>query len=165
MTKTILATIFAATALSLTSSAAFAQTAAANMDVSMTVAAECTVATDPVAFGNRTLIGAAVPITGNMTVQCTANAPYQIQLSVGSGTGAAVETRFMTGAASGDLATYTVHQGAATGPVWGVTLGTDTLDGVATGAAEVFPFTAVLAANQSVEADVYADVLVATINY
>jgi len=53
----------------------------------------------------------------------------------------------------------------ATGPIWGATLGTNTLDGTATGAADVIPFTAVLAANQSVQADTYADVLIATINY
>lgn len=165
MTKTILATIFAAKALSLTSSAAFAQTLDANMDVSMTVAAECTLATDPVAFGNQALIDVAVEVPGNMTVQCTANAPYQIQLGVGNGALATVETRFMTGVANGGLATYTVHQGLATGPIWGATLGTNTLDGTATGGADVIPFTAVLAANQSVQADTYADVLIATINY
>jgi spore coat protein U-like protein len=165
MKKHLLAAAVSAVTLSLSSVSAYPQTAVATMGISMAVAAECTLATDPVAFGNQSLIVAAVPIAGNMTVQCTSGAPYQIALSAGAGTGATVATRFMTGTANGQLANYTVHQGAATGPVWGVTLGTDTLDGTATGAVETLPFTAVLAANQSVQADTYADTLTATINY
>ncbi len=165
MMKHSLAAVLAGVALSLSSTAAFSQQAIGNMAVGMVVAAQCTVASDPVDFGNQALIVNAVPITGNLTVQCTADSDYQIQLSVGAGTGATVATRFMTGAASGDLATYTVHQGAATGPVWGVTLGTDTIDGTATGDVETLGFTAVLAAGQSVAADTYTDTLVATINY
>lgn len=165
MMKHSLAAVLAGVALSLSASAAFSQTAVGNMGVSMTVAAQCTVASTPVVFGNQTLIVDEAEAAGDVSVQCTAGSDYQIALSVGDGAGASVATRFMTGAVNGNLATYTVHQGAATGPVWGVTLGTDTLDGTATGAVELFPFTAVLAAGQSVAADTYADTLVATINY
>lgn len=166
MMKYSLAAIVAATALSLSTSAAFSQTASGAMAVSMTVAAECTLAADPIAFGDQGLIATAVNITGDVTVQCTAGAPYQISMSIGSGTGATVAKRYMTGTTHGQLASYTIHQGTATGTVWGITGGTDTLDSTgATGSAEVLPFVAVLDAGQSVEADTYTDTVTATITY
>jgi spore coat protein U-like protein len=136
------------------------------MGITMTVAAECTLATDPVAFGAQGLIDTAVNMTGNITVQCTAGAPYQISLNAGTGVGATVAARLMTGATHGQLASYTIHQGTATGLVWGITPGTDTLDSAgATGNPEVLPFVAVLNAAQSVQADDYTDSVIATISY
>jgi spore coat protein U-like protein len=166
MTKYSLAAVIAAVTLSLSSSAAFSQTATGTMGVTMTVAAECTLATDPIAFGPQGLIATAVNITGNITVQCTAGAPYQIALNAGTGVGATIATRLMTGTAHGQLASYTIHQGTAAGVVWGITPGTDTLDSAAaTGNAEVLPFVAVLNAAQSVQADDYTDTVTATISY
>lgn len=166
MKKYSLAAMVAAVGLSLSASAAFSQTAVGNMAVSMTVAAECTLAADAIAFGPQGLIVSAVNIPGNITVQCTAGAPYQISLNAGTGVGATVATRYMTGTAHGQLAGYTIHKGTATGVVWGVTPGSDTLDSTgATGNAEVLPFVAVLNAGQSVEADDYTDTVTATISY
>lgn len=166
MTKYSRAAIVAAVALSLSSSAAFSQTAVGSMGVTMSVAAECTLATDPIAFGPQGLIAAAVNMTGNITVQCTAGAPYQISLNAGTGVGATVATRYMTGTLHGQLASYTIHQGTAAGIVWGLTPGTDTLNSAAaTGNAEVLPFVAVLNGGQSVQADDYLDTVTATISY
>ncbi len=167
MTKHTLAAFAAAAAFTLSSSAAFSQTAnAPNMIVSMTVAAECTLTTDAVAFGPQGLIDADVEVPGNMTVLCTQGAPYRISLSAGLGNNATVANRVMTGTTATHVANYTIHQGAtAAGIVWGDTAGTDTLAGVATGGQDVQPFLAVLPAGQSVAADTYTDTLTATITY
>ena len=64
----------------LTSGAALADTATANMPVQMVIAASCTVSAATLNFGTQTLIdiGADIDASANLTVTCTNDAPYYI---------------------------------------------------------------------------------------
>lgn len=157
----------AAAALFLSSSTAFSQTQTGDMALSMTVAAECTIATEPMAFGTVGIIDANVDATANITVQCTAGSPYQISLGTGLGVGATTAVRLLTNTVTAaDTATYSLYQDAARTVVWGNTATTDTVDSAtATGADEVIAVYGRVDAGQNVATGAYADTVVATITY
>ncbi|MBP1852592.1 Csu type fimbrial protein [Rhizobium halophytocola] len=166
MTKYMIAAATVAVALPLSLTTAFAATKTANMGVSMTIADECTISTDTLAFGTVSVLDAAADATGNITVKCTAGATYQIGLSAGSGDLASVATRYMTNTSDTSVkAAYSIYQDSGHTTVWGNTPGTDTVGNTATGDDETIPFYGQVNAGQSIAAGDYADTIVATITY
>lgn len=156
-----------AVALFLSSTTAFSQTQTGDMAISMTVAAECTIATEALAFGTVGIIDTNIDAEANLTVQCTSGSAYQISLDDGLGVGATTAARLLTNTAtSDDVATYSLYQDASRTTVWGSTAGTNTVDSdAATGADEVITVYGRVDAGQNVATGTYQDTVVATITY
>jgi spore coat protein U-like protein len=116
MKKQLMMTLAALAAGAMTAAPAFALTATSPLTVSATVPGDCSVSTAAVAFGNYT--GAAqVTANGTITVNCTADQAYSVELNAGGGGGASRQMT-KTGDATKHLP-YELYQDAAFATPWG----------------------------------------------
>jgi spore coat protein U-like protein len=144
---------------------AFAQTTVnSTMGVSSTVQATCLNTITPMAFGVYT--GAVAASTATVTITCTNTTPYpyNVGLSAGLFPGAGVATRELTGTGGAGL-NYILTSDPSYATNWGLTVGTDTVAGVGTGAAQPLTIYGQEAAGQYVAPGAYTDTVTATVTY
>jgi spore coat protein U-like protein len=143
---------------------AVAATATSSLGVSATVQATCLNVATAMAFGTYT--GVVVDSTATITVTCTNTTPYTVSLDAGTGITptATVTTRKMTGV-PGVFLNYALFSNTGRTTNWGITVGTDTVAGVATGAGQVLTVYGRVAAGQFVTPGGYADTVTATVTY
>jgi spore coat protein U-like protein len=155
-----------------------AATATANLVVTASVAAKCTITTSPLDFGAYDPVVAnattAQNATGSVTVACTKGSTG-LSIGIGNGNNFSGGTRRMAG--GGDFLTYAIFRPPDNTPgtacafpgtlAWGTTIGTDTL--ALTNAASKSPRTynvcGTIPAGQDVTVATYGDTVVATINF
>jgi spore coat protein U-like protein len=153
--------------LSLVSVPVFASTATANLNVSASVAAVCTISTSPVAFGayDPVVANAATNLngTGTVTVACTKGAAATIDL--GNGGNLSGGSRRMS--SGSDFLNYALYKDAARTLVWGTGMagGTTVAYNAVSKAATAITVYGTVPQNQDVTAGSYNDVVLATINY
>jgi spore coat protein U-like protein len=146
---------------------AFGATATANLDVTASVAAVCTISTSPVAFGAYDPVvanaAAALNATGTVTVACTRGTAATVDL--GNGANLAAGSRRMANGA--EFLGYALYKDAARTAVWGTGLagGTTAAYAAATIAPTAITVYGTVPAAQDVAVGAYADVVLATINY
>lgn len=118
----------------------------------------CTVSATNIQFG--TFTGTAISITGTLTVKCNKSGDaFNIGINAGTGTGATVTSRSMTGPASAQLG-YGLFRDAAHTLNWGDTVGTDTVSGTSTGANQTYSVYAFLPTNEYAPTGAYTDATV-----
>ncbi|HJT16836.1 MAG TPA: spore coat U domain-containing protein [Thermoanaerobaculia bacterium] len=153
--------------LTLISIPAFAGQATANLNVSASVSAVCTISTAAVAFGAYdpvvTNAAAALNGTGTVTVACTKGASATIDL--GNGGNLSAGSRRMT--SGPDFLNYALYKDAARTQVWGTGLagGATLTYNSASKAATNLTVYGTVPGGQDVTVGSYSDVVVATINY
>lgn len=161
--RTSLAALFLLQSVSI--GPAIAATATGNMNVRITIQAECKVVTaTDLDFGTRGVIDANIDQTSTLTVQCTNSTPYTVGLSAGGGAGATVAVRRMTGPASATV-NYALYRDAARTQVWGVTAGTDVVSGTGNGSAQNLTVYGRVPPQTTPAAGVYSDVVAITVTY
>jgi spore coat protein U-like protein len=149
--------------LGLASTPADAATATANLGVSATIVATCTISTTAVAFGNY--IGAQVTSSvGGVSVTCTNTTPYSIGLGTGLGTGATVSTRAMTGPASAQLS-YGLYTDSGYSANWNDIGGSGIPTPTGNGSAQPLTVYGKIPAGQYLAPGSYADTVIATVSY
>lgn len=121
-------------------------------------AAQCAVSSTNIQFGNFS--GTTIRITGTLNVNCPNGAAYQVGLDAGTGSGATVTTRKMTGPASALLG-YQLFSDPGYTTNWGNTSGTGWVTGTGTGSSQTLTVYAQLLANQYAPTGSYTD---ATVN-
>ena len=141
-----------------------AQTATTTMPVTMTITAGCTVTATSVAFGSQSVLAANTAATGTLGVTCTNTTPYNVGLNAGSGAGATVAVRRMTGPASA-IINYGLFRDAAFATVFGNTVGTDTVAGTGIGTSQTITVYGRVPAQSSPAPGSYADVVNVTITF
>jgi spore coat protein U-like protein len=130
-----LAFAVAAVLQGLSLSGAQAATATGQFNVTLTLQAECRLtSTSNVAFGTSGVITSPLTATGSVVVQCTNTTPFNVGLNAGNGTGATITNRLMSSGAS--TLPYQLFRDAGRTQNWGNTVGTDTLSGTGSGAAQ-----------------------------
>jgi spore coat protein U-like protein len=160
-------TILSLAVLTLISVPAFAGQATANLNVSASVSAVCTISTAAVAFGAYdpvvTNAAAALNGTGTVTVACTKGASATIDL--GNGGNLSAGSRRMT--SGPDFLNYALYKDAARTQVWGTGLagGATLTYNSATKAATNLTVYGTVPGGQDVTVGNYSDTVVATINY
>lgn len=144
---------------------AFAQSANANLGVSATVTENCTVTTDPVAFGDVDVTtGAAVPGVGGIAVTCTNGVAWSADADAGAGTGASILDRRMADGVN--LLSYQLYTEPTRTEIWGDGEDGETIDDEGTGTEQEVPIYArVIAAQAGVLSGTYADTVVVTVTY
>jgi len=142
-------------------SAASAGSATANLGISASVAATCTISTSAVAFGAYS--GAQVDASGTVTANCVIGTPWTIGLGTGTGTGATTSNRKMTSGAN--TLSYALFSDSTRTTNWGNAIGTDTVAGTGTGASQNQTVYGRIAAGTVPAAGSYSDTVVATINF
>jgi spore coat protein U-like protein len=148
-----------------------AGTATANLAVSASVAANCTISTSALAFGAYDPISAnqSSPLlgTGGVTVVCTTGSTVNVTLDQGQSPASASSNsaplRQMSDGAA-DLLAYVLYQDSAHNTPWGNTSGTGPSP-VGTGAAQSLVVYGSVAAGQNVPAGTYTDTVTATVTF
>lgn len=170
MKSRLLAIGAAALALTLGSVApSFATTASGpNASIQGTISNTCTVnsTTSP---GSQALTAGSAPAqtSGSISVTCTSGAPYNVQMGIGSGTGAtdgATPTRFLMNGAN--TLSYQIYRDAAKTQVFGDTSGTNTVAVTGNGSAQSTTFYVNIATpTLSNPAGTYSDTVAVTVAY
>jgi len=160
-------TILSLAVLTLITVPAFAAQQTANLNVTASVSAVCTISTVTVAFGayDPVVTNAAADLngTGTLTVACTKGASATIDLGVGNNLSGG-SRRMGSGA---DFLNYALYKDAARTQVWGTAMtggSTLTYNSASKASTNLTVYGKVPQA-QDVTVGSYSDVVVATINY
>jgi spore coat protein U-like protein len=140
-----------------------ASTTSGNMMVNASVVPACVFdSADAVNFGDYT--GIKNDQRGNIKVNCTNGASYNISIGPGMFPGATVTTRKMAGSPSGDLA-YSLYKDSARMENWG-NAGKDTrVEGVGSGVIQSYIVYGQIAAGLTPPVGLYKDTVLITITY
>ena len=152
-----------AAALSPMSKADAAGSATTTLGVSLTITAGCAVTANPVAFATSSLLTTALSASGSVVPNCTNTTPYTVSLDAGTGTGATVAARKMTGPSSATV-TYSLYQDAGFGTVWGNTAGS-TVGGTGSGSPQSITVYGKVPVQAAPAPGAYADVVGVTVAY
>lgn len=146
---------------------ALAATAQADLGVSITIQAACTVTGGSVGFGTVGLLDTAVPATGTFSVKCTNSTGYTIGLDAGLTPGATVTTRQMRkGTAAGaPVVNYSLAMDSATGANWGNTSGAWKSGVSGTGLAQTYTVYGNVPVQTTPEPGTYNDTVKITVTY
>ena len=174
--------VFAAGALAFTGPALADQTQS-TLSVTASVAQNCLISTNAVAFGaydpvvTNSATGAALNGIGSVSVTCTRSSTG-INITLGAGSNASGSTRRMVGGSTGAFLAYELYQPSATTPaatctfpgttVWNAASGTFTPSGIAdwgAAAPKSFNVCGTVPRGQDAAADSYTDSVIATITF
>jgi spore coat protein U-like protein len=168
-TRLLAAAVATATAMTL-APVADAATETANLSVTATVAANCTISTAPVAFGAYDPVtahaSADLDASGTVIVTCTSGASTGITLDQGAnadaGSSDAAPLRRM--ADGGNFLSYSLFADAGRTTVWGNTVGTQVAH-TGTGAVTNLTVYGRVAGGQNAPIGSYADTVTATVTF
>lgn len=156
----------AATPLFLFALPAYGQDSSTSMPVSATVLENCTVLSTNMAFGPITEVGAGnVDATATISLTCTANAGYDVQLN--DGENALAGQRRLTNNAGDHFLNYDIFQNAGYTDRWGDERGVDTVSGTADilGTETLTAYGRIPAGVAKVPAGLYTDTITVTVNF
>ena len=169
-TKTYLTALAAALAIGgaayFTTTGLSAATITASMPVSATVNNNCTITTNPIAFGSYDPVvandSANLDATGAVIIACTKGATTTLGLDTGAN--ASAGSRRV--ASSGNFLTYELYQDSNRSTVWGNSGAALYNSGTSPSKdARTFSVYGRVAGNQDVPAGSYTDTIVATVNF
>lgn len=135
-------------------------TTTANMTVSSTVIASCTVSVTALSFGSYT--GSVLTGTATISPTCTNGTTYNVGISAGTASGATVNARKMTNGAS--TLNYSLLQSSG-GSNWGNTVGSDTVPKTGDGTTQTLTVFGTIPASQTSPLGSYSDTVVVTITF
>jgi spore coat protein U-like protein len=138
--------------------------ATGTLAVSATVVNTCSVGSSAMAFGNvlGQTVSVTLNVTGNVSVTCTNAAAYNVGLDKGL-YGGSVTTRLMSD--DTDTISYTLYRDSARTLNWGQTVGTDTLPGTGSGAAQTINVYGQIPSQNLRVVDAYFDTVTVTVTY
>jgi spore coat protein U-like protein len=160
---TLPSAIFGFLALGLAPTSAFATTQTTTMGVGASVTAVCSISASALSFGSYT--GTLLDGSTTLSVTCTDDAPYTIGLDAGTGTGATVTARTMTGANHHGTLNYALFTDSGYTLNWDNIGGSNVYSGTGSGTAQTVTVYAQIAATQNVPVDTYSDTITATVSY
>lgn len=139
-----------------------------NLNVTLTIQANCVIATNPLNFGSTGVLAGSLDQTTTLSVTCTNTTPYNIGLDGGSVTGSTVSNRLLAGTTTGNTGTtvgFQLYQDAGRTVVWGNTQGTDTVSGTGNGAAQSYTVYGRVPPQATPMPDTYQATVLATVYY
>jgi len=102
--------------------------------VSLTITSDCEISTNPLSFGSSGVIQTNIAVSTTLTVTCSNTTPYNIGLDAGTVTGSTVAARLLSSGTAN--VSFQLYEDSGHTTVWGNTIGTNTLTGTGTGAAQ-----------------------------
>jgi spore coat protein U-like protein len=142
-------------------SQASAATSTTTFSVTAEVVTNCTITATNMAFGNYS--GVQKDATATLDATCSTGTPYTIGLNKGTGAGATITTRKMTGPGP-ELLNYTLSKDDARTINWGDTP-PDTVPGTGTGAVQPHTVFGKIPASQFVQSGEYSDTISVTLTF
>ena len=143
-----------------------ALTATSNFQVRITIQESCIVVgtPSPLDFGNQNVLTANVDATTTLTVQCTTSTPYTIGLNAGTGAGATLAVRKMTGPGSATV-DYSLYQDSPRTVLWGDVIGTNTQAGTGNGSPQAYTVYGRVPPQPTPASGLYTDSITVTVTY
>ncbi len=141
---------------------ALCATANTTFSVTANVVTNCVVSASSVAFG--TYSTSQLDATGSISVTCTNLAPYTVELDAGTGSGATVASRKMTGPLSQTL-NYSLYQDSARTTPWGTLSALQAVAGIGSGAVQALTVYGRVTAAQTPGAGTYSDTITVLVTY
>lgn len=142
-----------------------AATATTTFQVQITIVDECEISSvNDLDFGSHGVLAANVDASSTFDVQCTLDTPFSIGLDAGTGAGATVAVRRMTGPAAATV-DYSLYTDASRSVVWGDTPTVDTVDGTGTGSAGTYTVYGRVAPQTTPAPGVYSDTITITVTF
>ena len=152
-------------AMTVAAPSAIAATTSANMTVTITIQAQCTIqSANTLNFGTNGVITSNIDQATTIGVQCTSGQTYNVGLSAGAGAGATTAVRVMTGPASATI-NYAIYTDSNRTQTWGTTIGTDTVSGTGNGAVQNINVYGRVPPQTTPAAGVYTDTVAVTVTY
>jgi spore coat protein U-like protein len=137
-----------------------------NFDVTMKIVANCTIAANPLDFGqSHGVLTAATNANTTINVTCSNTTPYNLGLNAGTGAGSSGTTRTMsgTGANTGTVQFNLFQTAGAT--LWGDNQGSNTVGAVGTGSTVVHTVYGQVPAQATPAPDTYKSTITATVYF
>jgi spore coat protein U-like protein len=165
--RKILTATMAATALAAAGSAS-AATVTTTFGVTATVLKTCSVAANPLGFGNYTPGSGPLAANTTVNVKCTKGTPFTVALNGGTTTGGTIGQRLMSNGT--DTLQYNLYTTAAFATVFGDGTTGSTMPGTGTGIATAVALTVFgnlpdNSTNQNVSTGAYSDTINVTVTY
>jgi spore coat protein U-like protein len=127
------------------------------------VVAACSISAMNISFGSVGFLTSNVDSTSTVTAQCNTSVPYTVSLSGGNAGATDPTQRKMAKAA--ETVTYGLYRDSARLQPWGSTIGTNTVAGTGTGAAQNITVYGRVPAQTTGSPGNYSDTIVATVTY
>jgi len=154
-----------AAGLALMGGVTYAATATSTFGVDVTIVAQCLInSASTLSFGgSQGVLSANVDNTSTIVVQCTNTTTYDIGLDAGTGSGATVTTRKLTG--GGNTINYSLYTNIGRSTVWGNTVSTDTVAATGNGAAQSYTVYGRIPPQTTPAPATYSDTITITVTY
>lgn len=138
----------------------------ATFNVTLTIAANCIIAANNLAFGSHGVLSTALTGSTTLNVTCSNTTPYSVGLSAGTGTGSTQTTRFLsgTGANVGTIS-YQLYKPTGTSVVWGDAQVADRVSGTGSGSAQALVVNGTVPAQATPAPDNYSSTVTATVYF
>ncbi|EHK64921.1 Csu type fimbrial protein [Achromobacter arsenitoxydans] len=145
---------------------AAAQTATANFNVTLTIAANCVIAATDLNFGSHGVLNSAVTGNTNLSVTCSNTTPYTVGLNAGTGTGSTEAQRFLSGTgANTATVAYQLYKPGGQTVVWGDTDVSARVGGTGTGSATALQVNGVVPTQTTPAPGNYSSTVTATVYF
>ncbi|MBW9064460.1 spore coat U domain-containing protein [Rhizobium herbae] len=141
-----------------------AATSSASFNVQITITSACSLSASDLVFPTTGLLASDVAGSTSLGVTCTNTTPYSIGIDKGVN-GASVTSREMIGGPSSELVSYQLCQDSACATNWGNTIGSDTVSGTGTGAAQSVTVYGLVPAQTTPAPGVYTDTVQVQLTY
>jgi spore coat protein U-like protein len=135
-----------------------------NLTADATISAQCGTSATNLNFGNQNNLSANRDQTSTITTRCTNSTPYNIGLDAGTGSGATVTTRKLTGPSSNTI-NYSLYRDASRTLVWGTTINTNTVAATGSGADQSQTVYGRIPVQAIPNPGTYSDTIVLTVTY
>ena len=123
----------------------------------------CSVIANNLNFGTLGLLTGNSDASSTLSVTCTSGASYQVGLN--GGLAGAVDPTLRKMTSGGNQLTYGLYQDASRATAWGETLGTNTVAGTGTGAAQSLTVYGRVPAQTTPAVGAYSDTIIVTVSY
>ncbi|MGX5850722.1 Csu type fimbrial protein [Mesorhizobium sp. PL10] len=144
---------------------AVATVATGNLTVRITITSECKVQSgSDLNFGSHGVIDANLDVDSTIGVQCTTGQTYDVGLDVGTGAGATLASRKMTGPAAA-VVNYSLYKDPGRTVVWGTTIPAETVAGTGNGSVQNIPVYGRVPPQATPAAGLYTDTVAITVTY
>jgi len=129
--------------------------------VNLTITSDCSISTNPLAFGSSGVIAAAINQTTTLSITCSNTTPYNVGLDAGNVTGSTVAARLLANGAV--TMSFQMYSDSGRTTIWGNTVAVNTVTGTGTGSAQTLTVYGQVPVQSTPAANTYSSTVTASV--